>query len=259
MEGREILRLKSLRELVYEHLHQAINSSDIEPGSFIDQKKLAAELGISRQPLRDALIQLELEGFVTVLPRRGVQVRRLTLDDIRHLYQVIGALESDVLTHATARVGEDQTREMRTLNEAMVAAIEAGDFDTYYDLNLAFHDVFLNTSDNPLLLQTVRICKQRLYDFPRERRFHREWEISSTGEHAHIIDLIERSRHREAAAYLRDEHWSFDVQRPYIRAYYHMDDPEVRTIANVGPVKRGSKWPPLPPPTPRHAPEEMGQ
>ena len=248
MEGREILRLKSLRELVYEHLHQAINSGDLEPGSFIDQKRLAAELGISRQPLRDALIQLELEGFVTVLPRRGVKVRRLTLDDIRYLYQVIGALESDVLMHATVRVGEAQTRQMRTLNEAMVEAIEAEDFDTYYDLNLAFHDVFLNTSDNPLLLQTVRICKQRLYDFPRERRFHREWEISSTGEHSHIIDLIERSRHHEAAEYLRDEHWSFDVQCPYIRAYYHMDDPEVRTIANVGPVKRGSKWPPRRPP-----------
>ena len=248
MEGREFLRLKSLRELVYEHLHQAINSGDLEPGSFIDQKKLAAELGISRQPLRDALIQLELEGFVTVLPRRGVEVRRLTLDDIRHLYQVIGALESFVLTHATARVHEDETREMRELNEAMVEAIEAGDFDTYCDLNLAFHDVFLRTSGNPLLLRTVRICKQRLYDFPRERRFHKEWELTSTGEHAHIIGLISRSKHDEAADYLRDVHWSFDVQRPYIRAYYHMDDPDVRTIANVGPVKRGTRWPPPRPP-----------
>nr|MDP2470427.1 GntR family transcriptional regulator [Candidatus Palauibacterales bacterium] len=92
MEGREILRLKSLREQVYEHLRRAINSGDLRPGTFIDQKRLAAELGISRQPLRDALIQLELEGFVTVIPRRGVEVRSLTLDDIRHLYEVIGAL-----------------------------------------------------------------------------------------------------------------------------------------------------------------------
>ena len=171
METRDVLRLKSLRELVYEHLHQAINSGDIEPGSFIDQKKLAVQLGISRQPLRDALIQLELEGFVTVIPRRGVEVRRLTLEDIRHLYQVIGALESFVLMHATTRVHGDAVREMGDLNEAMVEAIEAGDFDTYYDLNLAFHDVFLDTSDNPLLLRTVRICKQRLYDFPRKRTF----------------------------------------------------------------------------------------
>jgi len=228
LEGREILRLKSLRELVYEHLHQEINSGDLEPGSFIDQKELAADLGISRQPLRDALIQLEIEGFVTVIPRRGVEVRRLTLEDIRHLYQVIGALESFVLMRSTARVHEDEAREMRKLNEAMVEAIEVGDFDTYYDLNLAFHDVFLNTSDNPLLLRTVRICKQRLYDFPRERRFHKEWEITSAGEHTRIVDLIARSRHDEAASYLRDVHWSFDVQRPYIRAYYHMDPGEVK-------------------------------
>jgi DNA-binding GntR family transcriptional regulator len=225
LEGRAFLRLKSLRELVYEHLHQAINSGDLEPGSFIDQKKLAAELGISRQPLRDALIQLELEGFVTVIPRRGVEVRRLALEDIRHLYQVIGALESFVLTRSTPRVHEDKVRRMRTLNEGMVESIEAAEFDTYYDLNLAFHDVFLDTADNPLLLQTVRICKQRLYDFPRERRFHREWELTSTAEHTQIINLIARARHAEAAEYLRDVHWSFDVQRPYIRAYYHMDDP----------------------------------
>lgn len=244
MDGREIHRLKSLRELVYERLHEAINSGDLKPGSFIDQTKLAAELGTSRQPLRDALIQLELEGFVTVLPRRGVQVRRLTLDDIRHLYQVIGALESFVLARSTARVHKNETQQMRQLNDAMVEAIEAGDFDTYCDLNLSFHDVFLHVSDNPLLLRTVRICKQRLYDFPRERRFHKEWELSSTGEHAHIIDLLERGRHDEAAEYLRDVHWSFDVQQPYIRAYYHMDDPDVRTIANVGPVKRGTRWPP---------------
>lgn len=231
MQGREILRLKSLREQVYDHLHQAINSGALAPGSFIDQKRLASELGISRQPLRDAMIQLELEGFVTVLPRRGVQVRGLELDDIRHLYEVIGALESYVLERATIRVGEEQAGQMRGLNEAMVEAIEAEDFDEYYDLNLAFHDVFLSTSDNPLLLRTVRICKQRLYDFPRERRFHREWELTSTGEHARIIELVERGKHDQAADYLRDVHWSFEVQRPYIRAYYHMDDPEVGTIA----------------------------
>ncbi|MBT8479694.1 MAG: GntR family transcriptional regulator [Gemmatimonadetes bacterium] len=233
VERRELLRLKSLREQVYEHLHRAINSGDLEPGSFIDQRMLAAELGISRQPLRDALIQLELEGFVTVLPRRGVKVRKLELDDIRHLYQVIGALESYVLTHAAARVCEDEAHDMRELNASMVEAIETGDFDTYYDLNLAFHDVFLRTSDNPLLRRTVRICKQRLYDFPRERRFHREWELTSTAEHAHIVELIARSHHGEAADYLRDVHWSFEVQRPYIRAYYHMDDPEERAIASA--------------------------
>ena len=223
MEGPETLRLKSLRELVYEHLHRAINSGELKPGSFIDQKRLAARLGISRQPLRDALIQLELEGFVTVIPRRGVEVRQLELDDIRDLYQVIGSLESYILMHASPCLGEDETAEMRSLNSAMVEAIEASDFDRYCDLNLAFHDVFLRASDNELLLRTVRICKQRLYDFPRERQFHREWELASTKEHERIVREIETGSCADAAAYLRDVHWSFDVQRPYVRAYYHLE------------------------------------
>jgi len=226
VENREILRLKSLREQVYEHLRQAINSGHLEPGSFIDQKRLAGELGISRQPLRDALIQLELEGFVTVIPRRGVEVRHLTLDDIRHLYETIGALESAVLITASSRLLGDRVREMLSLNRAMVEAIEAGDFDAYYDLNLAFHDMFLTLSDNEALLRNVKICKQRLYDFPREKRLHRDWELASTWEHERIIDLIARGRATEAADYLRDVHWSFDVQRPYIAAYYHVDDPK---------------------------------
>ncbi len=223
MEGREILRLKSLREQVYDHLRHAINAGQLEPGCFVDQKNLAAELGISRQPLRDAMIQLEIEGFVTVIPRRGVQVNRLTLDDIRHLYQIIGALESAVLLRVTGFLREDLVQRLGDLNAGMADAIEAGDFDTYYDLNLAFHDVFLDMSDNEGLKRTVRICKQRLYDFPRERRFYKEWEVASTKEHEQIIELIVLGREEEAASYLRDVHWSFDVQRPYIEAYYHME------------------------------------
>lgn len=224
MEGRAVLRLTSLREQVYEHLRLAINRGELTPGSFIDQNELAAELGISRQPLRDAMIQLEIEGFVTVYPRRGVLVSRLTLDDVRHLYEIIGGLESTVLRTVGRELAERDLLRMRLLNDHMVAAIEAGDFDRYYDLNLAFHDVFLDRSDNAGLVRTVRICKQRLYDFPRERRFDPDWEMRSTGEHAEVIDLLDAGKVREAADYLRDVHWSFDVQAPYVRAYYHADE-----------------------------------
>jgi DNA-binding GntR family transcriptional regulator len=221
LPGSEVLVSKSLRELVYEHLRQAIQSGELKPGSFLDQKKMASELGISRQPLRDALIQLELEGFVDVIPRRGVEVRKLSLDDIRHLYGLIGALERHALRHA--KLGDADVREMRRLNGAMTRAIRADDFDAYYDLNLAFHDVFLAQSDNPGLLRSVRIAKQRLYDFPRERRFHREWELASIREHERVIELVGTDRYGEAGDFLEDVHWSFRVQYPFLAAYYHMD------------------------------------
>jgi DNA-binding GntR family transcriptional regulator len=220
MTARKTLNLTSLRSQVYEFLRDAINRAVLKPGEFIDQKSLSAEMGISRTPLRDALIQLEAEGFVTILPRRGVVVNRLDLDAIRHLYEIIGALEGAAVVTVYDRLARDDFGRLRTLNADMVVAIDRGDFDAYYDLNLRFHDTFLDRSDNATLVRTVNVCKQRLYDFPRPPEFLPEWELRSTAEHAEFLDLLEAGDARLGADYLRDVHWGFEVQRPFVLQYY---------------------------------------
>ena len=219
-----ILQLRSLRQQVYEYLRDAINRGELHTGSFLDQNQLSASLGISKTPLRDALIQLETEGFVSILPRRGVVVNELTLDDIRHLYEIIGALEGVAVVAVAPRLDSSHLEVMRSLNRVMIAAVETGDFDTYYARNLEFHDEFLGLSDNTALLRTVENLKHRLYDFPRRESFVAEWERASTGEHAAFLDLLEQGDARRAADYLRDVHWSFEVQRPFILRYYYFPD-----------------------------------
>lgn len=218
--GVDILERRSLREQVYEVLRDAIGRGELLPGAFIDLKSIENQLGISKTPLRDALIQLESEGFVSILPRRGVLVRPLTLEDIRHLYQIIGALESTVLIEVFDRMDAGRIESMRALNSAMLDALATDDFDAFYAHNLAFHRVFLDLCDNPRLLTTVAVFKQRLYDFPRKRGFVKQWELRSTREHAALVDLVDQGDSRGAADYLRDVHWSFAVQEPFIRRYY---------------------------------------
>ena len=224
MTGPGVLQLSSLREQVYEHLRSAIEAGELEPGTFLDQNRISARLGISRTPLRDALIQLDLEGFVEVLPRRGVRVRRLTLADVRHLYEIIGALEGAALLSAGCPLLPDDIHRMERLNREMASALDAAEFDLYYTLNVAFHGVFLSWSDNEELKRTVRVCRQRLYDFPRERAFVPEWERRSIDEHAALVDLLRAGDLRAAADFLRDVHWSFDVQRSFLLRYHHLDD-----------------------------------
>lgn len=215
-----ILQLRSLREQVYEYLRDAINRGELDGGSFLDQKKLSEGLGISKTPLRDALIQLETEGFVSILPRRGVIVNRLTLEVIRHLYEIIGALEGAVVMSVGDRLEETHFQHMRSLNAEMIQAVEAGEFNRYYARNLSFHEVFLGLSQNTSLLRMVENAKHRLYDFPRRRDFLPDWESASTGEHAAFLDLLEGGDVRSAADYLRDVHWSFEVQQRFIVQYY---------------------------------------
>lgn len=223
MSNSSVLQLKSLREQVYEHLRASIEAGDLVPGTFIDQNHISAELGISRMPLRDAMIQLELEGFVDVLPRRGVRVRRLTLDDVRHLYEIIGALEGAALLSSPDGIDPGDLIRMDSLNREMSSALESGDFDTYYSRNVDFHRVFLSWSDNLELRQSVRVCRQRLYDFPRERAFVPEWEDRSIREHGELLDLLLEGKTREAADFLRDVHWSFEVQKPFLIRYHHLE------------------------------------
>ena len=219
------LVLKSLRQQVYDHLRRLLNCGELRPGGFLDLGALESRLGVSRTPLRDALLQLEAEGFVNILPRRGVQVRPLTRDDVRHLYQIVGALEGAALLAAFPRLGPPELAALRRLNAAMKQALAADDFDGYYDRNLAFHDVILARCDNARLVELVRALKQRLYNWPRRRGFVKAWELASVREHARLVRLVAAGDARRAADHLRDVHWSFAVQERYIEQYYFAGEP----------------------------------
>jgi DNA-binding GntR family transcriptional regulator len=180
----------------------------------------SGRLGVSKTPLRDALLLLETEGFVSILPRRKVIVNPLTLQDIRDFYEILGALEATALSAAFGRLGAAEVGHMETLNAEMKQAIDRNDFDRYYEKNLAFHNVFLSLSGNGYLKKTVNTLKKRLYDFPRPEGFVKEWEQASIGEHAALIDSLRRGNVREAVEQIRDVHWSFAVQEPFIVRYY---------------------------------------
>ncbi len=220
MDGKPILNIKSLKEQVYEYLREQMRRGAILPGSAIDMEETSKKLGVSKTPLRDALLQLEMEDFVTILPRRMVIVNSLTERDIRNYYEIIGSLESMALLKAFDGLEPSDIDAMQKLNDGMKEAIAANDFDLYYEKNLAFHCRFLDPCGNDSLVKLVNNLKKRLYDFPRPKGFVKEWEESSILEHQALIDLLRAGRRQDAANHVRDVHWSFKVQEGFVRRYY---------------------------------------
>jgi DNA-binding GntR family transcriptional regulator len=161
-----------------------------------------------------------MEGFVTILPRRKVIVNVLSVQDIKNYYEIIGALESAALLSAFDHLKESDIQYLEKLNAEMKDAIDKDDFDLYYEKNLKFHNVYLNPCGNENLVKIVNTLKKRLYDFPRQKGFVKEWELASIGEHRGLVDLIEQKNKKEAVNYIRDVHWSFKVQEKYISKYY---------------------------------------
>lgn len=220
--GRQTTRstTQSLREKVYEHLRAMLNDGRLTPGNYLDLNGLAEEIGTSRTPLRDALLRLESEGFVDIQNRRGVRITELSLDWIRDIYEILGGLESVAVVSVADRLTPEVFDRMDALNREMAEALDESDFERYYDANLAFHDAYLDLSTNEELIRRIHILKQRLYDFPRLEGFVPEWERASIGEHQALIELLRCGKVTEAADLLRDIHWSFSHQEPYIHRYY---------------------------------------
>lgn len=192
----------------------------ILPGSNMNIANIANQLGISKTPLRDALIQLQLEGFVSILPRKGVVVNTMTIDDVRKAYEAAGAVECNIVRSNGHKIEKKHIAELRRLNQKLLNNIRNEDFSDYFETNLAFHEVYLSLSDNELLKRFIRPIKQRLYDFPRRQYYIQGWELRNCEEHEVFLDYLENEEYSKAANFLRDVHWSFQVQENFIREFH---------------------------------------
>lgn len=227
MKKEHDLGYKSLKNLVYDYLREQMQKGELKQGEMINMEQTAQKLGISKTPLREALIKLEAEGFVRIQPWRGVIVSELDLQDFKECYQVIGALESSALLAAAPRFDEQSIQRMERLNEEMQRALDGGDFDTYYDRNIKFHRTYIDLAENKALADIVDIMKKKLYEFARPKEFIREWEDVSMQEHRQLVEMLRHKEFEKAADFLRNTIWSFEVQRPYIVRYYHFENREL--------------------------------
>ncbi len=212
---------KSLREAVHSYFCEQMKQGRLTAGAYINQSEICKELDISKAPLRDALIQLETEGFVIIQPRKGVLLNPVTLESVKDAYNVLAALEASAVLAAFPRFDAGHIRHMEAVNEKLLKALEIGDFDQYYQLNTQFHRTFLELAGNQLLLDIVSPIMQRLYNFPL-RPYVLAWEKINLTEHKRLIDSIKKGNFRAAANILQYEHWSFDLHKEHIREFYQL-------------------------------------
>ena len=222
-----MLNITSLGEQVYQYLRDEMHSGQLLPGATINLNRISEKLGVSKTPLRDALIRLESEGFVTILPRRGVRVNQLTLQDIKDAYEIVGALEGSVIVNIFDQLSTEHVAKLTDLNVAMRKAVLENKFDEYYFLNLDFHQVYLDLSGNKELQRLITPLKLHLYDFPR-RGYLQEWELRNCNEHAQFIDKVKQGDCEGAASVMKDVHWSFAVQEDYILRFYSLLEKQIR-------------------------------
>jgi DNA-binding GntR family transcriptional regulator len=178
----------TLRARVHQHLREAILSARIPPGTVLQEVPLAASLGVSRGPLREALGDLAAEGLVTITPRRGAVVSTLTKRDFLEAYQVREALETMAVRLAVPTMTGERFAVLERAQERMVEAAAAGDFQGFFDGNVAFHEAWVEASGNAKLLDIYRRLMAQLVVYRRPSAFLRGGLDQSIREHEGIIE-----------------------------------------------------------------------
>src|SRR5262245_25349154 len=155
-EARPGGRLENLTlwQRVHAHLREEILANRLPAGTELQETALAAELGVSRGPIREAIGRLAAEGLVVVRPRRGAVVRSLTKDEFIEAYEVREALEAMAARLATARLGQAGLARLEELTDAMAGHAERGEVEEFFHANAAFHATFVEAAGNGLLRET---------------------------------------------------------------------------------------------------------
>ncbi|WBY01811.1 GntR family transcriptional regulator [Ramlibacter tataouinensis] len=195
---------RALYEEVAELLRQRIFRRELEPGSWIDEVKIAQEWGISRTPLREALKVLAAEGLVTMKVRRGAYVTEVSEQDLAEVYHLLALLESDAAAVAATRASDAELRELQSLHKELEGA--AKNREKFFAVNERFHMRLLEIAGN-------RWRNQMVADLRKLMKLHRHNSLLKSGrveeslaEHRRVMQALEQ-RDASVAQQRMQEHF----------------------------------------------------
>lgn len=185
-----ILRTSSLASAVEREVERLILNGRFAPGERINENKLALALGTSRGPIREAIRALEGTGLIVSVRNRGSFIRRLSVREVREVYEIRSALFGLAGKLLAERITEDQLQRLTRFVVEMEEASKQRDFEAYYPLNLAFHEFIVDSAGNAMLAQQYRAFVKKLHLFRARSLVQGGGLTVSNKEHREMLSAI---------------------------------------------------------------------
>ncbi|MHB1667564.1 MAG: GntR family transcriptional regulator [Thiomonas sp.] len=198
----------SLRDQAYAMLRQAIADADIyqtREEIRLDERVLSEALGVSRTPIREAMTLLEQEGFLRMVPRRGIYVVRKTKREIVEMIQMWAALESMAARLATKRASDEEIRSLRHMFDNFRDTTPAEHIQEYSDANIAFHQAIVQLSKSQVIMEAIKNIFIHVRAIRRMTISQSDRASRSIVDHLGIIEALEQ-RDTELAEKLVRQH-----------------------------------------------------
>ena len=179
-----------LRDVVFKTLRQAILTGDLKPGERLMEIHLANKLGVSRTPIREAIRKLELEGLVTMVPRRGAQVAQITEKSLSDVLEVRRALDELAVELACLRITDEEKEKLKEACADFEKAVVTRDIRAIAKADVVFHDIIFQSTGNERLSQLVNNLAEQMYRYRYEYIKDDKRHDVLVNEHRKIYDSI---------------------------------------------------------------------
>jgi len=193
-----IPRAKSLKERAYDVLKELIFAGKLEPGTLYNESRLAAKLGVSRTPVREALLELSREGMMYFIPGKGIMVEKITAEQVRDVYEVRRLIEGYVIKKIVSLVTPSDLSRLRTIIVQQEKAAEKRDKQAFVKADRKMHFYFSSKLGNrqmDIVLLNLRDQIERMGIKAVENDERKEHVIN---EHKAILDALERGSETDA-------------------------------------------------------------
>lgn len=156
-----------LRDVVFNTLRQAILTGDLKPGERLMEIHLANRLGVSRTPIREAIRKLELEGLVTMIPRRGAEVAQITEKCMSDVLEVRRALDALCAELACDRIAPEGLADLKEACEHFSRTVRQGEADikSIAQADVRLHDIIVQATGNERLVQLINNLSEQMYRY----------------------------------------------------------------------------------------------
>lgn len=188
-----------LRDVVFNTLRQAILTGELKPGERLMEIHLANKLGVSRTPIREAIRKLELEGLVTMIPRRGAEVAQITGKSLQDVLEVRRSLDALCAELACERISDEDIQKLEAACKEFEEATRKGDMRAIASADVSLHDIIVQATGNKRLVQLVNNLAEQMYRYRFE--YIKDFSVYSRliEEHRVIFEAI-RDKNKEVAA-----------------------------------------------------------
>ena len=212
--GLKLIQPVSKRDQVVAALKEAILRGAIEPGEAVVESNLAQQLGAGIPLVREALIELEQQGYVQKVPYKGTTVTRLERGAVEQIFRLRVELETLAIEWAHHRVTTEDVAYLRDVTTKMKAAAQALDLAQFYENDLAFHRKLWAMSGNAYLAECLeRLVVPLFAFFMMKNRRQRQSYLASAAKHAELVEALPRLSRAKLRALMRASlaNWQTEV------------------------------------------------